>query len=116
MTSIALTTKAFDRATLAWSRDDASDNLRLMQLAETMLYAAIDLIISMECEIDRLNEEASETAKAERLLAIARKMIELGLEGEDPRDHRVAGLLEEAASASETAEDMSKWIRTRRRA
>lgn len=114
MTAVATATSAFDRATRAWSRDDASDNLRMMKLGEAMLYAALDLICAQDDEIERLKREGSEEAKLERLSILARQMTALGLEGEDPRDHRVAALLEEAASASETVEDMSKWIAARR--
>lgn len=114
MTAITRATRAFDHATRAWSRDDASDTLRMLRLGEAMLFAAIDLIAAQDDEIERLKRETSEEAKFERLCILARQMTALGLEGEDPRDQRVASLLEEAAAACETVEEIADWI-TRRR-
>lgn len=114
MTIAALTT-AFERSARVWSRDDASDNLELMKKGEAMLFAAIDLICALESEVERVREAGSEKAKAERLFAIARQMTALGLPGEDPDDPRVAALLEEAADASKTVDEMAAWIAKRRR-
>lgn len=111
---IALATSAFDRATRAWNRDDPSDNLWLMKLGEAMLFAALDLLAVQDDEIERLKAETSEEARFERLCILARQMTALGLEGEDPRDPRVAALLEEAAAACKSVEEIAEWIADRR--
>lgn len=42
-------------------------------------------------------------------------MTALGLEGEDPDDPRVARLMDEAAAATDTVDEMVAWIAKRRR-
>lgn len=113
--TIATLTKAFDRASREWSRDDATDNLIMVVKGEAMLFAAIDLICALEGEVDRLRQQSSEKAQADRLFTIARTMTVLGLEGEDPDDPRVARLMDEAASATDTVDEMVAWIAKRRR-
>lgn len=49
----------------------------------------------------------------ERLVAIARLMTSLGLEGEDPRDPAIRLLLDTGEAATSTFEELVAWIRLR---
>ncbi|GEM_PF-3585269 len=115
MSPIPTLTKAFDRASREWSRDPATDNIQMMQKGEAMLFAAIDLICALEGEVDHLRQQSTGKAQAERLFTIARTMTALGLEGEDPDDSRVARLMDEAAAATDSVDEMVAWIAKRRR-
>lgn len=42
-------------------------------------------------------------------------MTALGLEGEDPNDPRVARMMDDAAAATDTVDEMMAWISKRRR-
>lgn len=113
--TIPALTKAFDRASREWSRDPATDNIQMMQKGEAMLFAAIDLICALEGEVVHLRQQSTDKAQAERLFTIARTMTALGLEGEDPDDPRVARMMDEAAAATDTVDEMVAWIAKRRR-
>lgn len=58
--------------------------------------------------------QSFERLQADRLFAIARQMTAFGLPGEDPDDPRIKDLMDEAAAASKTVEEMIIWIAERR--
>lgn len=70
--------------------------------------------MSVSATLSRDDVMALERVLAERLFEIARSMTAIGLEGEDPDDPAIAGLITDALETCDTVEEVRQFIRARR--